>query len=297
MAQLDAGMVGGCAVPCAVTPGPLAPARCACEGTGLAAAVAGAPAAFAIRAADAFGNARRGSDAFVVSVACQDDGGAAPVAARVEDLGRGVYQARAGAPAHTQQHPLAGTRTGAGCPAHGGRCPAHLPGAAGPPACRGPSILQRAPGWHAGHSVRGLGAGSSPRHAGGICMLPQLSRRCMRAPLPGGLAHGAARRGGGRRPARAPWRLARSSPACAPRARAGDVHRDSRGRALGVRHGGRAPGRRQPIRRASGAGTGRRAGLPPIWAGAVRRRARARHAPLPRARRRVRQCGRAARAA
>jgi hypothetical protein len=127
-------VVGGCAVPCAVTPGPLAPARCACEGAGLAAAVAGAPAAFAIRAADAFGNARRGSDAFVVSVACLDDGGAAPVAARVEDLGRGVYQVRTPGPCKPQHNPLAGTWTGAGCPARGGRRPAHLPGAAGPPA-------------------------------------------------------------------------------------------------------------------------------------------------------------------
>ena len=92
--QLDGGVVGGSAVQCAVSAGPLAPMRCACEGPGLAAARCGEPASFTIAAADAFGNRRGGADDFVVSVACLDTGGAAPVAARVEDLGRGSYRAR-----------------------------------------------------------------------------------------------------------------------------------------------------------------------------------------------------------
>ena len=86
--------MGGSAVQCAVLAGPLAPMRCACEGPGLAAARCGEPASFTIAAADAFGNRRGGADDFVVSVACLDTGGAAPVAARVEDLGRGSYRAR-----------------------------------------------------------------------------------------------------------------------------------------------------------------------------------------------------------
>lgn len=92
--QLDGGVVGGSAVQCTVSAGPLALMRCACEGPGLAAARCGEPASFTIAAADAFGNRRGGADDFVVSVACLDTGGAAPVAARVEDLGRGSYRAR-----------------------------------------------------------------------------------------------------------------------------------------------------------------------------------------------------------
>ncbi|KAK9845317.1 hypothetical protein WJX81_003385 [Elliptochloris bilobata] len=90
---LDGSVVGGSAVQCAVAAGPLAPMRCTCEGPGLTAARAGEPAAFTIAAADAFGNRRGAADEFVVSVACLDAGGAAPVAAHVEHLGRGAYRA------------------------------------------------------------------------------------------------------------------------------------------------------------------------------------------------------------
>lgn len=90
---MNGGIVGGSAVQCTVAAGPLAPLRCACEGPGLTAARAGVPAAFTVGAADVFGNRRGGGDEFVVSVACLANGGAAPVAARMEDLGRGTYRA------------------------------------------------------------------------------------------------------------------------------------------------------------------------------------------------------------
>ena len=139
--------MGGSAVQCTVSAGPLAPMRCACEGPGLAAARCGEPASFTIAAADAFGNRRGGADDFVVSVACLDTGGAAPVAARVEDLGRGSYRARPKTLKHptsckvpTPEHlwPPAALlscklpghgRRGAGGRARGGPGPRQLPGA------------------------------------------------------------------------------------------------------------------------------------------------------------------------
>ena len=127
--------MGGSAVQCTVSAGPLAPMRCACEGRGLAAARCGEPASFTIAAADAFGNRRGGADDFVVSVACLDTGGTAPVAARVEDLGRGSYRARPETlkhlwlPAALLSCKLPGHgRRGAGGRARGGPGPRQLPG-------------------------------------------------------------------------------------------------------------------------------------------------------------------------